>query len=184
MGASEATDFNISVLDDPQSIAALSRPIDPATLGFLINQEFNRDLLFFLAISRLDFIESSAEKNVSETVTTYINDPLAVNSTTLEFTFDSLNFKPFYDHLFDLIREGLTVVVDQRFAPQPSQAAKASFCFDSALPDPTNSTPQPVSIPHTTTCPSQADLAVRRATTRTTQQCFQAKRSSFRRTMI
>jgi hypothetical protein len=47
VGLQESTDFNVSVLDDPQSIAALSRPVDPATIGFLINEQYNRDVLFF-----------------------------------------------------------------------------------------------------------------------------------------
>ncbi|MBV9202388.1 MAG: hypothetical protein JO320_15040 [Alphaproteobacteria bacterium] len=36
VSASASNDFQVSVVDDPDSQAALLRPVDPATLGFLI----------------------------------------------------------------------------------------------------------------------------------------------------
>src|SRR5271163_1027557 len=35
LSGSVSDDFNVSVVDDPASFAALSRPVDPATMGYL-----------------------------------------------------------------------------------------------------------------------------------------------------
>jgi hypothetical protein len=55
---SESSDFAVNVVDDPASYAALARPADPATIGFFVNQFYNRDLLMFLLISRIDVLDS------------------------------------------------------------------------------------------------------------------------------
>jgi hypothetical protein len=153
----ESTDFNISVLDDPQSIAALSRPIDPATIGFLINQQHNRDILFFLIISRIDIVDTTKLPE-NRNIMSYLNEPYTINSPELQFGFDNTTFGKFYKLLVNYINEGLTVMVDQGFVPQGNTTGKARFCFDPAIPNPTTSKPQDVSVKHTSTCPSQAEL--------------------------
>lgn len=187
LSGSEGTDFNVSVLDDPQSIAALSKPVDPATIGFLINQFYSRDLVLFLTISRITVQEPG-----SELVRNHYNELYDINGPEGGFAPDLSNFRDFYDQLTAYINQGLTVAVDQSFVPQAtsSQSAPptqsnpvssgaggpvrtsaqgsvrarpegvAKFCFDSSLPKPAISTFQRISKPGSSTCPFQDELAM------------------------
>lgn len=59
VGASVANDFVVNVVDDPQSIAALSQPSDVATLGFLINQQYDLDEVLFLFVSKVELTDTN-----------------------------------------------------------------------------------------------------------------------------
>jgi hypothetical protein len=60
---SAGTDFNVSLLDDPQSYAALMTPIDPSMLAFLQRQNIDPGVLLPLVISEIRII---ADGNVYE----------------------------------------------------------------------------------------------------------------------
>jgi hypothetical protein len=69
IGGSEASDFNVGVIDDPASYAALLRPTDPATLGFLLSQSYDPAMLFFLFVSSIEIDNGRGSSTV------YTNDP-------------------------------------------------------------------------------------------------------------
>jgi hypothetical protein len=53
---SASTDFNVSLLDDPQSYSALMTPIDPSMLAFLQRQNLDPSILLPLVISEIRVI--------------------------------------------------------------------------------------------------------------------------------
>jgi hypothetical protein len=128
ISGSEADDFNISIIDDPASFAALARPIDPATVGFFINQFFNRDQLLFLAIAKIDVTD------LRGSTTTYYNEPWSGDVTLGRYGLDLERFPDFYQLLQWYLHLGLTVVVDQGYVPQPNKTGTAVFCFNPKLP--------------------------------------------------
>jgi hypothetical protein len=62
IGGSVSNDFNVNVVDDPTSLAALLRPTDPATIGFLINENYSvRDVLFMF-ISTIELRDKAGHR--------------------------------------------------------------------------------------------------------------------------
>jgi hypothetical protein len=62
IGGSVSNDFNVSVVDDPTSLAALLRPTDPATIGFLINENNSLRDVLFMFISNIELRDKSGNR--------------------------------------------------------------------------------------------------------------------------
>jgi hypothetical protein len=122
LSGSEADDFNVSVVDDPASFAALSRPIDPATIGYLINQYYNRDAILYLSVAKMEITYPD------HTTKALFNEPL-ISTTANRFVLSS-EFMAFVYQLQLYLNEGLTALVDQSYVPQPNRTGNALFCFD------------------------------------------------------
>lgn len=80
VGRTNTNVVNISVVDDPASFAALLAPMNPAMLAFFINQDYPRDLLFFLFISEIREMQVDAKGHETGVVLhTYENKPVGGN---------------------------------------------------------------------------------------------------------
>jgi len=135
VGASTSNDFNISVVDDPESQAALLQSIDPATLGFFINQGYDRRLVFFLFISKM----VDVDKNTKEVVHTYSNEPygyLEPSDHCPQYGYGlNCHWEEFYLKLDRLVKQyGLSVEVDPTFVPARATVGRALFCFSPDAP--------------------------------------------------
>jgi hypothetical protein len=126
IGASESDDFNVNRVDDPASYIALSRPVDPATIGFFINQFMvNRDLLFFLFVSRIQIIDHTGKIKRE-----YYNEPLVFDPEKKQYVLYQVFVSEFFARMLDYVNNGLTVFVDHSF---PSKYG--IFCFEPNRPD-------------------------------------------------
>jgi hypothetical protein len=146
VSASSSNDFNISVVDDPASQAALLTPVDPATMGFFINQGYNPDHVFFLFISKIVDLDKSGK-----VIRAYENEPYGYIQpedhcrTVNDFGFNC-NWNPdFYSRLKILLKYRLSVEVDPRFVPAQGASGNARFCFDPNVPPEIDSSALPVS---------------------------------------
>jgi hypothetical protein len=72
ISGSESNDFNVGVIDDPASYAALLKPADPATLGFILSQSYDPALVLFLFVSYIQIVNTDGSSMV------YENDPFTV----------------------------------------------------------------------------------------------------------
>jgi hypothetical protein len=62
LSESASNDFNVSVLDDPASYAALMTPLEIATIAFFLQEQLPRNLLLPLFISRIRIIPDGTTK--------------------------------------------------------------------------------------------------------------------------
>jgi hypothetical protein len=130
IGASESDDFNVNRVDDPASYAALSRPADPATIGYFINQFFiNRDQIFFLFLSKIQIVDK-----VGKIIREYYNEPWVFDLDSNRFVlFDGFE-NGFLKVMKYYLDAGLTASVDQTYVPG-GKSTKAMFCFEPNRPD-------------------------------------------------
>jgi hypothetical protein len=146
VSASASNDFNISVVDDPASQAALLTPVDPATMGFFINQGYNPDHVFFLFMSRILDVDKSGE-----VIRAYNNEPYGYMQpedhcrTVNDFGFNCHWSSDFYAKLRLLLKYRLSVEVDPRFVPVQAGSGNARFCFNPNVPPEIDSGALPVS---------------------------------------
>jgi hypothetical protein len=136
IGAAASNDFNVSVVDDPGSQAALLRPVTPATIGFFLNQaEYNPDHVFFLFISKI----VDVDKMTGQVIRAYENEPYGYMETSdhcltvNDFGLNCHWIRGFYSRLEMLIKNGLSIEVDPTFVPTADQNGKAAFCFDPGI---------------------------------------------------
>lgn len=122
-------------IDDPASYVALLAPVNPAIIGFLINQGYPREQLFFLFVDRLRMVDKYG------TARYYINNP--GNDT---------EFRDFGEKLADLLVSGLTAEVDANAVPNTHPLPASKLCFDPALPKPVYYTTRPVLAHYRITC--------------------------------
>ncbi len=115
-----SNDFNVSVLDDPNSYAALLAPVNPAIIGLLIKQGYPRELLFFLLIDHIKILSDGKEFKDA-----YFNDPLSND-----------DFSRFNLVLENLVVSGLTVESDNESMPSTKVVPSYLLCFDKNLPIP------------------------------------------------
>jgi hypothetical protein len=125
IGGSESNDFNVNVVDDPQSYAALLRPVDPATLGFMIGQGYDQEV-FELFVSRIDVYDPTG-KQLLHTYTFEPIGPLLGDqqqfSLNPEFISAQLQLSEYLDW-------GLSAEADPTFVPQPNTTGNAVLCYD------------------------------------------------------
>ena len=146
VSASASNDFNISVVDDPPSQAALLTPVDPATMGFFINQGYNPDHVFFLFMSKIVDLDRSGK-----VIRAYENEPYGYMQredhcrTVNDFGFNCHWSSDFYSKLRLLLRYLLSVEVDPRFVPAQAASGDARFCFRPNVPPEIDSSALPVS---------------------------------------
>lgn len=145
ISGSESNDFTNSAIDDPQSYAALLRPVDPATIGFFIAQGYTQGMVLFLFISRIRVYDAG-----NHLLHDYYEEPVPslglIDSCTNTPAKPSQSFNilnPCYKERFFLpldtyINEGLTVKVDPTYVPQPNKQGNAIFCFDEKWIDTNN----------------------------------------------
>jgi hypothetical protein len=140
VGGTNSNDFNISVIDDPQSYAALLKPVDPATIGFFIDEGYEQARVFLLFLSRIQVYDSHG-KNIIKIYdfehkrlidADLSNDPLTFYKGELVFDHDYLNF---YKVVKEYLDQGLSVKVDPTYVPQIGKSGTAMFCFDRSLID-------------------------------------------------
>ena len=117
--------FNVSVIDDPASFAALLAPINPAVIGFFINQGYPRELLFFLLTNRLRKVEKDANGKIIQVVREYTNDPD-----------NGDQFLEFIGEMATLLRRGLTAEIDVTATPAGRALPPSKLCMDPFLPLP------------------------------------------------
>lgn len=123
IGASESSDYTLGVVSDPQSYAALMRPVDTATIGFLLNMYYNTDTVLFLFISKIQVLEDNQ-------TTVYENEPYYYNIETGRFGFNPKFEKGFYAWMSWYAGEPLSVAVDPTFVPAYTKIGNARFCFE------------------------------------------------------
>ncbi|MGA2127497.1 MAG: hypothetical protein ABSG76_15250 [Xanthobacteraceae bacterium] len=114
------SDVTIANVDDPGSYAALMTPINPAVIGFFIEQGYPRELLFFLFV---DHVETSGLGG--GTVSYAFNNPL-----------DRDSYVRFGGILAEMIEAGLTAQIDATAIPSADKIPAHKFCVDPALPRP------------------------------------------------
>ena len=119
--------FNVSVVDDPASFAALLAPVNPALLAFFINQGYPRELLFFLFTDRLRQVEEDAKGNVSRVVAEYFNDPDQNNPSV---------FGQFISTMSTLLNLGLVAEIDITSTPTGRALPPSKLCIDPAFKPP------------------------------------------------
>lgn len=125
LSASESSDYTFSVMNDPQSYAALLRPVDTATLGFLLNMYYNRDTVFFLFVSRIQITDKDNKTTV------YDNEPYGYNGQTHRYGAESSFVGGFYQQMYHyIINQHLGVVVDPTFVPAYTAIGNARLCLD------------------------------------------------------
>jgi hypothetical protein len=117
--------FNVSVIDDPASFAALLAPINPAVIGFFINQGYPRELLFFLLTNRLRKVEKDETGKITQVVREYTNNPD-----------DEAQFLDFVGAMATLLRWGLTAEIDITATPAGRALPLSKLCMDPSLPLP------------------------------------------------
>jgi hypothetical protein len=121
VGGTNSNDFNVSVLDDPKSYAALLAPVDPAALGFLISSGYEPARILFLFISRIQVFRNGIKyEDLNQDISTFRNETYAFNES----------YKQFYDKLNGYVDQGLSIKVDPTFVPGSGNAANESICFD------------------------------------------------------
>lgn len=152
LSTSEGTDFNLNIVNDPQSYAALMRPVDTATLGFLHNMYFNSSMIYFLFISKIEVSDG-------KTVTVYNNEPLYRNERTMKIEV-SPNFKNgFWAQMKKYIDQRLNVVVNPVFVPTYQSVENARFCFEDRTDDsPIFSNTTPAQTPNASCSAKQVEI--------------------------
>jgi hypothetical protein len=136
VGASTSNDFNISVVDDPASQAALLQPVDPATLGFFLNQGYDARLVFFLLISKMQGVG----RTTGRVLWTYDNEPFGYLEPADGCSYSGYGPncrwpREFYRQLDTLTEQySLSVQVDPTFVPARGASGKARFCFSPKTP--------------------------------------------------
>ena len=116
---SAQNDFILTNVDDPGSYAALMTPVNPAVIGFFIEQGYPRELLFFLLIDQIkvsDLKGSNVEYDR--------NNP------------EDPSFSNFGGWIADLLIAGLTAQIDARAIPSAQVIPTYKFCIDAGLPSP------------------------------------------------
>ena len=126
VGATNSNDFNVNIIDDPKSYAALLTPVDPATMGFLINSGYDPARVLFIFISRIQLFKNGTKYGD-------FNQDISPSHNN-----DAFNeaYKQFYDTLIKYINQGLSIKVDPSFVPGSGNAAHESICFDEKWIDP------------------------------------------------
>jgi hypothetical protein len=125
-GGTNSNDFNISVIDDPASYAALLAPVDPATIGFLINAGYEQGRVLFLFISRIHVFSKGRSDDFSQ-------DFLAPSHG--EYVFNE-SYTQFFRALAEYVDQGLSVKIDPTFVPGSNAKAHERICFDARLVGP------------------------------------------------
>ena len=128
LSASEGTDYSLNVMNDPQSYAALLRPVDTATIGFLLNMYYNRDTALFLFVSKIQVLENNK-------LTIYENEPFRFNIKTNRYEYNPNFESGFYKWMYWFIDKRLSVAVDPTFVPTYTKLGNARFCFDDRAND-------------------------------------------------
>lgn len=141
--------FNVSVVDDPASFAALLAPVNPAVIGFFINQGYPRELLFFLLTDRLRRVEKDSNGKIIKVVSEYFNDP--------DHNTDAV-FGAFIGMVATLLRRGLTAEIDITATPAGRAMPLSKFCMDSSLPPPNFVASPPKPRPANSRVPAAATL--------------------------
>ena len=138
VGHSASNDFNVNVVDDPTSFAALLKPVDMATLGFFLRQGYSTDHIFFLFISKI----VSVDRKTGQVVQSYENEPygymeMSDNCQTVDNYGLNCHWRDkFYTRLNGLIKRGLSIEVESGFVPTSDAGGKARFCFDKTVNSP------------------------------------------------
>ena len=147
VGTTFSNDFNVSVLDDPGSYAALLEPINPALMGLFIKAGYPRELIYLLFI---DYIRTpdqgtvSVYKNFPEPTTEDrdttrwigCTDPTDRSTQNRPHVYGEKVFNKTVCKIESLVRQGLTVEIDSDFQPSADVIPSYRFCFDPALPVP------------------------------------------------
>jgi hypothetical protein len=141
---SVANDWTASVVDDAASYAGLLAPVNPAIIGFFLNQGYSRELLFFLFVDRIKIadIRSKTTDPVTEekyyrVFEEYENKPVGADAFVDEeqkhASFQNINFECFQAYLAMMIREGFTAQVDVDALPAARSIPANRFCADPTL---------------------------------------------------
>src|SRR5208282_4948224 len=130
-GRTNTNIFNISVVDDPASFAALLAPVSPATIGFFINQGYPRELLFFLLTDRLRQVEEDPKTGrVTKVIHEYYNHP------NREADPEDKDLIDFTTKMSTLLASGLTAQIDITGSPAGRAVPPSKLCLDPSLPQP------------------------------------------------
>jgi hypothetical protein len=131
VGRTNSNTVNISVIDDPASFAALLAPMNPAMLAFFINQDYPRDLLFFLFVDEIREMEvDSKGRETGIVLHAYVNKPIGRNPPP-----DS-TFGPFITTMANLLSQGLTARIDITDIPTGKSITPSQLCIDRFAPKP------------------------------------------------
>lgn len=115
-GLSASTDFHYLASNDNATYSALLQPIDPATIGYFIRQEYPRELLFFLVVSQIRVTKQGVSRD-------YLNNGVSAEEIDL-YPEGHTPFEEFGTLLQSLIDSGLTAQVDV------TTARRSKLCFD------------------------------------------------------
>jgi hypothetical protein len=133
-------DFNVNVVVDPASNTALLTPVSPATIGFFINQDYPRDLLFFLFVDHIQ-VETGSQTNRFDR---YDNRPHPlemgmppIGTDECAAMHDSrtplIDFLCFEAYVASWLANGLTVEIDRSAIPTQTFVPAHRICFDRNL---------------------------------------------------
>ncbi len=117
---SASNDFQVSVLDDPASNKALTKPVTPATIAFLKNQGYRTDDLFFIFVGKIMIRENLEWKK-------YPNEPFDYQNSSTPLYKDY--YHDFYAKITHFLDRGLTATTDQSDIPGEG-VDSGRLCFD------------------------------------------------------
>lgn len=127
---SASDDFHVSSNDDSATYTALNTPLNPAVIAYFIAQEYPRELILFLATSRIRAVDARSGRLLFD----YANR--GVTRAEVERSPGRTEFEGFATQLQDLIDGGLTAQVSASEVLSPSNSPASKFCFDPLLPRP------------------------------------------------
>jgi hypothetical protein len=127
--------FNVSVIDDPASWAALLAPVNPAILAFFVNQGYPRELMFFLFTDRLRQVETEqvVETKYDAATKRNVTTKHDVTKVKKEFRNDPTDegaYGPFLATMANLLISGLTAEIDITSTPTGRALPPSKLCID------------------------------------------------------
>ncbi|PQV51799.1 hypothetical protein [Paraburkholderia sp. BL21I4N1] len=118
--------FHVSVVDDPQSFEALLTPLNPGLVALFIDQDYSRELMFFLTVSRVREVKLVKDSTVVESVVDeWRNDPD-----------DPKAFAKFVGFMASLLVGGLTAQTDITSIAAGKTFPPSKLCFDAHIAKP------------------------------------------------
>ncbi len=134
-----SNDFNVSVLDDPGSYAALLEPVNPALMGLFIKAGYPRELVYllFFDILKIKDVKTGGVddyRNLPEKIESDMRrQDLAYHCGDNEKHTDRFQFYKTVCKIEGLVKDGLTIDIDSDFQPSSDAIPSYRLCFDTAL---------------------------------------------------
>jgi hypothetical protein len=150
-----SVDYTANIPDDPVSTSALLTPVDPGTLGFMINQGYPKELIFFLFVKELqierpsitmaDRADGAGKSAIRSEFAIYLNAPFTRSDSEAAAVMRDpgpldgaqakaglLAYQAFGNEVQHLEDEGFTIQVDRFGVPSARGVPVYRACFDPA----------------------------------------------------